>query len=195
MKKLNIALLALVSFASTLRVCAQTGVHTYLQASAIYAFTGEDFKSGPGVAFEAGLSVTKHHSIEMEVISFNTETKGSNNSYYYSDKTVLKFMPLLLTYRYTFPVNDQFAAFAGFSLGASYTRYEISNTSYPSYYTSWTKSGADTVVSGGPQIGCVYKFSPHSSIISTLRALYIDKTYAATGGNLLILQLGYRFTF
>jgi hypothetical protein len=147
------------------------------------------------MALACGVSFTKHHSVEVEVISFNTETKDSDNSYYYSDKTTLKFSPILLTYRFTFPVNAKFGAFAGFSVGATYARYEISDTSSYNYYTSWTKSGTDTVISGGPHVGCAYKFSPHSSITATLRALYIDHTYVSLGGNILIFQLGYRFTF
>ena len=195
MKKLEIALLALVLIAPALRASAKINTNPYLQASAIYAITGPDFKSGPGIALAGGLSFTKHHSIEIEVISFNTETKDSNYSYSYNDKTTLDFIPMLLTYRYTFPVNDKFGAFAGFSVGASNVKYEMSSISKYSYYSSWTKRGTDTVISAGPQIGCNYKYSPHSSITFMLRPLFIASTYAATGGNILMLHLGYRFTF
>ena len=195
MKKLNIVVLVLAIIAPALRASVQTGAHPYLQASAIYAYPGEDFKSGPGLALAGGVSFTKHHSVEMEVISFNTETKDSNNSYAYNEKTTIKFTPILLTYRYTFPVNDQFGAVAGFSVGATYAKYKISNTSPYDYYASWTKSGTDSVFCGGPQIGCAYQFSSHSSITAMLRALYIDNTYAAGAGNILMFQLGYRFTF
>jgi hypothetical protein len=195
MKKLYITVLTLALLAPVLRASAQTCAHPYLQASAIYALIGDDFKSGPGVALAAGVSITKHHSVEVEAILFNTETKDSYYSYYYNDKTTLKFTPLLLTYRYTFTVNEKFGAFAGFSVGAAFVKYDRSSNSPYYYYTSSTRSGTDTVLAGGPQIGCGYKFSNNSSITATLRALFIDTTTVALGGNLLIFQLGYRFTF
>jgi len=195
MKKLYITALALALIAPALRASAQTGSHPYLQASAIYAIVGEDFKNGPGMALAAGVSITKHHSVEVEAISFNTETKDSYYSYYYTDKTTLKFTPLLLTYRYTFTVNEKFGAFAGFSVGAAFVKYERGSNSLYYYYPSSTRSGTDTVIAGGPQIGCGYKFSKNSSITATLRAVFIDTTTIALGGNLLIFQLGYRYTF
>jgi len=85
------------------------------------------------------VSITKHHSIKVEVISFNTETKDSGSTYYYAEKTIITFTPIVLTYRYMFPVNDKFAAFAGFSVGFTDAKYEIIDTpvyNYSTYYAA-----------------------------------------------------------
>jgi len=192
MKTFPIAVLALAFVVPALSGSARASIQSYLQVSAIYADIDGDFKSGPGLTVAGGVAFTKHNSIEAEVISFNTQTKDFNPSYDNKIKTKIQFTPILLTYRYTFPVNDQFGAFAGFSVGRTYARYE---KSYAWNSTHWSQSGTDSVNSGGPQIGCTYNFSPHSSITAALRALYIDQTDATTISRLYIFQLGYRFTF
>jgi len=192
MKTFPVAVLALAFVVPALSGSARASIQPYLQVSAIYADIDEDFKSGPGITVAGGVAFTRHNSIEVEVISFNTQTKDFDPSYYNKIKTKIQFTPILLTYRYTFPVNDQFGAFAGFSAGRTYARYE---RSYTWQSTNWNQNGTDTVNSGGPQIGCAYKLSPHSSITAVLRALYIDQTDATTISRLYIFQLGYQFTF
>jgi len=168
------------------------------QPSALYVLPKGDYKAGLGAAISAGYNFNTHQALEVELISFKTETEEHFITPIYGEKTKLTAVPLLLTYRYSIALGKGFGVFAGVSAGGSMEKHDLTAT-YPNgipllqpagvYHYRETKN---RFVYGG-QIGATYDFTPQMSAVMAVKVLAAEGSVAPSGYT--TLQLGLKFRF
>ena len=187
-------ILILVSFTSiTSAFCADVTNNSpgwYVQPSVVYMAERGDFKSDWSGALSAGYVFNKHHSVELELMSFKTDTLILRASGYSYEKD-LKVVPLLMTYQYTFVLGKGFGLFGGIS---SQTIMEETNYTY--YGQSGPPAGAiisetSYKLTVGGQIGLTYDFSSRATAVAAVKLLRV----ATSEEEYRIFELGLRYRF
>lgn len=155
----------------------------YARASAVVAFPG-DFDTAAGGALAVGVSLDRVHSLEAEIIHFNSSDGGED----------VNFTPILATYHYSLPVAPKLTLKLGGSVGATRESSE--------WYWSGTFYGgsghykmSDTALTYGASAGISYAWTERLSFDGTVKALRMEKTDLTTAGGIAIVTLGVNFRF
>jgi Outer membrane protein beta-barrel domain len=155
----------------------------YVQPSFVIAMPGDDFDTAPGLAIAAGATFGRRHSVEAELIHFETEPK---RNYFGYD---LFFTYALATYKYTFPITEKFSAFAGGSIGLVAQKGEVDS----GYYS--IGDATSEAVAVGATGGVRYQLNERIAFAGGVKVIGQDDTRFTTSGSVLLVQGSVSFQF
>lgn len=158
-----------------------SGARYYAQPSV--ALMDEDgYDSRAGAALAVGATFAGKHSIEIEGSRFDTESR-------YGSAFKLQLTPLLINYRYEFPICAKLTGSLGVSTGLIFQEIDYEGWFYgvSSYYRYQAKDEAFAIGFNG---GLSYQLSDHFSAIVGAKSLRSGKSDVQPRTNLMILQLG-----
>lgn len=166
-----------------IRAEEDNGAHFYLQPGVAVVSVGEDFKSTAALTAAAGVAFARHHSVEVEGITFKTEPDVRWPGY------DLRFSIGLATYKYTFRFRHGISVFAGGSVG-----YVSQSASPKAGYIIWGDRN-DSSYAFGLSGGASYSLNPNVHFEAGARLIAMDDTRFTTSGSLALLQGSVRFQF
>jgi len=140
----------------------------YARAAAVIAIPGGDLDTSLGGAIAFGQNFGPH-ALEGEVVLFKSSFK-----YGYGD---IRFLPVLVNYRYNVRLAERLTGHLGVSVGAT---FEHSNG-------YWDVSG--TAFTYGAQAGLSFRLTSVMSLETSVRRLRLEKTDVG-GGNITLVYLG-----
>lgn len=147
----------------------------FVQPSAIFA-SPKDAKNVAGVAVAAGIILEDTHSLELEVIRFNSEHKTL-------PWLKLNYTPVYLTYKYTLPITGALSVYGGVSVGSVYEQVKGRNVSY-------NVSDEQTAFTFAYQGGLKYALGEHALIFAGVNTLRLKDTAYTASGDVRMIQLG-----
>jgi hypothetical protein len=173
-------------------VSTASGAHFYAQPSVAF---GEitDFKAVAGPSLALGLTFAEKHSVEVEGSRFDTEGR-------FDSEYKLEALPVLISYRYEFPISGKLSGTAGISVG--FVRQEVEYT-FPDYYAQYFGYGpafyhyeaTDEAFTGGFHAGVVYRLADHFALTLGAKALRMAESDVQARGTMLMVQLGLNCRF
>lgn len=183
-------LLFLLSAATVAVATAQTtGTGTtdaarfYVQPSLVFAMPGSDFDNAAGFGAAVGVSFKSRHSVELELVQFETEPDSRYLPY------ELEFTHIIATYKYRIPVTPKFSVYAGGSVGRVSQKLSVS----PGYYV--IGDDTDDSINVGLAGGVQYRFEDNIVFDGGVKVLGQDDTRFTTSGSIVLLQASVKFQF
>jgi hypothetical protein len=181
------SLLFLCTLAVTSVAVAQTNkaadARFYVQPSIIIAAPGEDFDTVIGLGAAVGVSFLNRHSVEAEIVRFETEPDRGYAPY------EIDFTQILATYKYRFPITEKFSAYAGGSIG----RVSQKVSANPGFFI--VGDDTDDTLTLGPTGGVQYHFEERVIFDGGVKVLFQDDTRFTTDGSVLLMQASVKILF
>jgi hypothetical protein len=151
----------------------------YVDASVVGAFPGEGLGDAVGARLAGGVSFHQVHSIEAEVIHFQSSVRYGGN---------IKFTPVLVTYKYSIPLVPKLSVAAGASVGFV---HEVGHRSG----WSWTTDNSDNALAIGLSADLSYAINESVALTAGVRRLQLQDTDYTTAGGLMMVSGGVSFRF
>jgi hypothetical protein len=145
----------------------------FAQPSVVVAFPG-DFDTAAGGALALGLTLNRVHSLEVEVIRFES---GLNS-------VDVTFMPILATYKYRIQLAKKLSLKVGGSIGATRETAQF-----------WWGDHNQTAFTFGAVGGISYALNERVSLDGNVLALRLEETDITSSGNIAIITAGVNFRF
>lgn len=185
------AALAMATLAST-----AFGARFYVQPAVAFSEMA-DSKATAGPSLALGLTFAGKHSLEVEGIVLDTEGR-------YDSDFKFKATPVLINYRYEFPVSGKLTGSAGLSAGMIHEEAEYTYTYFNYYYYygyglpgpfTYHYEAKDDVFAGGFHLGLNYRMNDHFALMLGGKALYSGESEIRERSATLIFQLGLNCRF
>jgi hypothetical protein len=165
----------------------------YVQPSiAIAEVHGFDATVGGSLA--AGFLFADKHAVQLDFAQFSVDDNYRDS--FLSSELNYDFKPLLLSYRYEFPITAKLYGSIGASLGV--TLQEISTReTYTSVFGpgTWTYDRKDEAFTVGYSAGIGYRFSDRASAVLSAQSLRASKSDVLPDNTYSMFQLGLNWRF
>jgi hypothetical protein len=182
----SLCLGAAASYAADARFYAQPSI-------AIAEVEGFDSAVGGGLA--AGFLFANKHAVELDFAQFSVEDSDTDASFV--DEFNYDFAPVLLNYRYEFPITAKLYGSIGASLGVTFQDVSVRQT----YSSPFFGSGViefkrkDEAFTMGYSAGIGYRFNDHAAAVLSARSLRASKSDVFPDNTYSLLQLGLNWRF
>ncbi len=164
MKKLLTCLLSLSSASVALAQSERADFNGFFaQAHALYADIG-DIKSTGGASAVVGYRFLDHHSIDLDVSRFESES--------------ITFTPFFLGYKYNQALSQNWNGYLGFGAG-------IMDQQLESYYR-----GGDTTSVFAFDVGASYNLNKHVALNFNAKSFGAQESDITTKGNIALFRIG-----
>jgi hypothetical protein len=147
---------------------------------------------GGGLA--AGFLFSGKHAVEIDYAQFSVD--DSYNDAFLSSEFEYEFAPVLLNYRYEFPITAKLYGSIGASLGATFQEISRRET-YSAFFGpgAWTFERKDEAFTVGFSAGVGYRFSERAAVFFSARSLRASKSDVFPANTYSMLQLGLNWRF
>jgi hypothetical protein len=154
----------------------------------------EGFDATVGGSLTAGFLFAEKHALEIDYGQFSVDDHYRDPVS--STELDYDFKPLLLSYRYEFPITAKLYGSIGASLGVTLQEVSARQT-YTSILGSgtWSRERKDEVFTAGFSAGLGYRFTDRAAAVLSARSLRASKSDVFPENTYSILQLGLNWGF
>jgi hypothetical protein len=155
-----------------------------------------------GGSTSLGLLFSEKHAFEIEYSQFSVDDNTAGyDDYYglrYASSVDFKFKPLLVNYRYEFPISEKIYGMIGGSVGVTFQKVSgVWNTSTPvaGNPSSWAFSSKDEALTVGYSVGLGYRLSDTTAVVLSAKTLRMSDSDVYPDDTFTMLQLGWNRRF
>jgi hypothetical protein len=171
----------------------------YMQASNLITEV-PGFDTTTGVSVATGLLFSGKHAVEIEASRFSVDDNyASYDSYFggiYGSAMELEFKPVVLSYRYEFPITAKLYGTIGGALGVTFQEVtQTWNFSAPVIGIQQRYNSKDEALTLGYSAGLGYRVSDKAAVVLSARTLRMSESDVYPDDTLTLVQLGLNWRF
>jgi hypothetical protein len=190
---MNKAKLLAASLCLAATASSSFGARFYAQPSIAIAEV-DGFDATVGGSLAAGFLFADKHALEIDFSQFSVDDNYSDS--FSSGELQYDFKPVLLSYRYEFPITAKLYGSIGASIGATFqeisSRQTLTSIFGPG---TWNYERKDEAFTAGFSAGIGYRFTDRASAFLSAKTLRASKSDILSENTYSILQLGLNCRF